>query len=103
VKVQYTGPHDEVTVPDFINPETGHPFVIVRGESVEVADELGANLLQQRANWRPAAGGKIRDYADIAADVRALEAKEAEEAEATPAAESPAAAPVETGGTTAED
>lgn len=104
MKVQYTGMHDEVIVSEILDPNTGIPRTIARGESIEVDDALGERMLEQRANWRVSAGGKIRDYVDIAADVRALEAAEAGPAAAEPEAdvEPSTLADSDTGDTTAE-
>jgi hypothetical protein len=40
VRVTYTGPHDEVEIPDAA-------VTVKRGDSIEVADAFGASLIQQ--------------------------------------------------------
>lgn len=50
MRIRYIGAHDEVLAPDVrFTP-------IARGEAVEVDDELGARLLEQRVNWEEASG-----------------------------------------------
>ncbi len=102
MKVQYTGQHDEVFVPELYDERTGLAYAVKRGDSVEVPDEVGERMIIQRANWRPSAGGKLREYADIAAEVRELEAKEAAGPDEPAPSEPPTDDGSETGGNTPE-
>lgn len=45
-RVQYIGPYDEVVIPDASNQK------VMRGQAIEVADELANSLLGQDANWQ---------------------------------------------------
>lgn len=47
MKLQYHGPHEAVTIPEFDEARE-----IKRGEFVEVPDELGERMLEQPSNWR---------------------------------------------------
>lgn len=47
VTLEYCGPHDSVTVPEF-DLDRG----IARGEAVEFPAELAERLLAQAGNWR---------------------------------------------------
>lgn len=45
-RVQYIGPYDEVVIPDASNQR------VMRGQAIEVPDELADGLLAQEANWQ---------------------------------------------------
>lgn len=47
-RVQYIGPYDEVVIPDASNQK------VIRGQVIELPDELAQSLLEQEANWTKA-------------------------------------------------
>lgn len=104
MRLQYTGMHDAVRLAEVFDPRTGQPIEVERGVAVDIPDDVAERLIEQRANWRVAAGGKLRDYADIAAEVSELEAAEAEAVALADAGdgESPTDTPSDTGGNTDE-
>lgn len=57
MKVRYLGPHDSGVV-----PWLGRDYEVVRGEEVEVPDDLGASLVTQDSYV--AVDGRGRDVAD---------------------------------------
>lgn len=50
MKIRYIGGHDEVEI-----DETGQ--VCKRGETVEVDNDLGKRLAEQKSNWEPVKSG----------------------------------------------
>lgn len=61
MKVQYIGMFESVIVAEWID-ERGFSKEVARGESVDIPDDIAERLLEQPANWRKAAGGKVPDY-----------------------------------------
>lgn len=61
MKLQYIGLFSEVIVAEWIDPQ-GYSKEVARGEAVDIPDEIAERLLEQPANWRRAAGGKVPEY-----------------------------------------
>lgn len=57
-RVQYVGPYDEVVIPDASNQK------VIRGQVLELSDELAESLLCQEANWKTATATKSAPAAE---------------------------------------
>lgn len=57
-RVQYVGPYEEVVIPDAANQK------VIRGQVVELLDELAESLLGQEANWTKATATKSAPAAE---------------------------------------